>query len=91
MIATEIEESRGETLQSGDRIRTETGDLVPIRWIGRQTLNKLYHGPHMQPVRILAGALGDGLPHSDLIVTADHGMVLDGLVINASALVNGNA
>ena len=43
----------------------------------------------MQPVRICAGALGDGLPNADLTVTADHGMVLDGLVINASALVNG--
>jgi len=34
-------------------------------------------------------ALGNGLPHSDLTVTADHGMIVDGLVINASALVNG--
>ena len=43
----------------------------------------------MQPVRIRAGALGNGLPHSDLTVTADHGMVIDGLIINASALING--
>ncbi len=34
-------------------------------------------------------ALGGGLPHSDQTVTADHGMVIEGLVINASALVNG--
>ena len=33
--------------------------------------------------------MGNGLPHSDLTVTADHGMILDGLVVNASALVNG--
>ena len=45
----------------------------------------------MQPVRICAGALGGGLPHTDLVVTADHGMVIDGLVINAAALVNGSS
>ncbi|MEL7115480.1 MAG: Hint domain-containing protein, partial [Pseudomonadota bacterium] len=43
-----------------------------------------------EPVCITAGAMGGGLPHSDLYVSADHGMVLDGLVINASALVNGD-
>ena len=37
---------------------------------------------------IAKDALGDGVPNADLIVTGDHGMVLDGLVINASALVN---
>jgi hypothetical protein len=90
-----------ENLQIGTPIVTPTGGTVIIKWIGRQTLSKWRHGPHMQPVRIRAGALGDGLPHSDLTVTADHGMVLDlssneaignnpvGCVINASALVNG--
>ena len=35
------------------------------------------------------GALGDGLPHTDLVLTADHALILDGLAINAGALVNG--
>ena len=39
-------------------------------------------------VRIKAGALGN---HSDLYLTGDHGMIIDGLVINASALVNGHS
>ena len=80
-----------ETLSIGDAITTATGQIVPVKWVGRQTLNKWAHGPHMQPVRISAGALGDGLPHSDLTVTADHGIFIDGLVINASALVNGDS
>ena len=41
----------------------------------------------MRPVRITAGALGEGLPHTDLVVTADHGLVIEGRVVNASALV----
>ncbi|TNF23182.1 MAG: Hint domain-containing protein [Rhodobacteraceae bacterium] len=80
-----------EDLQIGDEIVTACGRAVPVKWIGRQTLHKLFSGPHMQPVRIRAGALGAGVPHSDLTVTADHGMVIDGLVINASALVNGHS
>jgi len=89
LIRTEAGETVVEDLKTGDLIFAETGDLVRVKWIGRQTVHKLFAGPRMQPVRIRAGALGDGLPHSDLTVTADHGMVLDGLVINASALVNG--
>ena len=47
-------------------------------------------GAKSEPVRIRANALADGIPHSDLTVTADHGMIIDGLVINAAALVNGD-
>ena len=41
------------------------------------------------PVRFSAGSLGDGLPHTDLTVTADHGMLVDGVICHAGALVNG--
>ncbi|TBX27786.1 Hint domain-containing protein, partial [Nioella sediminis] len=34
------------------------------------------------------GSLGNGLPHTDLMVTADHGMLVDGVVCHAGALVN---
>ncbi len=80
-----------EDLKIGDEILSSEGQITRVKWIGRQTVHKLFSGPHMQPVRIRAGALGDGVPHTDLTVTADHGMLLDGLVINASALVNGHS
>jgi len=89
-IAMRGREVAVEGLRIGDEIVDQNGHPVAVKWIGRQTVHKLFSGPRMQPVRIGAGALGDGLPHSDLTVTADHGMVLDGLVINASALVNGS-
>ncbi len=88
-IATPDGNTAVEHLAPGDRVQTDGGGAVPVKWIGRQTVHKLFAGPHMQPVRIRAGALGGGLPHSDLTVTADHGMIIDGLVINASALING--
>ena len=90
MIATEAGEAAVETLKIGDMVRTATGDLVPVIWIGRHTAVKTFARERMEPVRFAAGSLGGGLPHSDLIVTQDHGMVIDGLVINAAALVNGS-
>jgi hypothetical protein len=40
-------------------------------------------------VLIEAGALGAGLPTRELRVTADHALLLDGLLVQAGALVNG--
>ncbi len=89
LIATPQGEETVESLSIGSTIVTADGRAVPVKWIGRQTVSKLFAGRRMEPVRIRAGALGGGLPHSDLTVTADHGVVIDGLVINASALING--
>jgi len=90
LIATPEGERNVESLQTGDLVLTADGREVEVLWLGRQTLRpRIGVMPEqLQPVRIAAGALGYGLPHSDLIVTADHGMVLDGLVVNAGALVN---
>ena len=93
MIATPKGECLVEELAIGDLVQTADGRDVAVKWLGRQTQTapavNLRLPMRAQPVRIRAGALGDGLPNSDLTVTADHGMVIDGLVINASALVNG--
>ncbi|MEM9764784.1 MAG: Hint domain-containing protein [Pseudomonadota bacterium] len=90
-IATPAGEALVEQMRIGDLVRTVSGETVPVLWVGRHTVTRQGAGAHLQPVRIRAGALGDGLPHTDLSVTADHGMVIDGYVINASALVNGDA
>ena len=37
------------------------------------------------------GALGEGVPARDLYVSPDHGIAIDGLLINAIALVNGHS
>ncbi|MDF0596962.1 Hint domain-containing protein [Psychromarinibacter halotolerans] len=78
-----------ETLAIGDEVLTADGRAVAVKWIGRQTLRGGIGGmgEGRRPVRIAAGALGGGLPLAELRVTADHGMVLDGCVVNAGALV----
>ncbi|NKX44719.1 Hint domain-containing protein [Roseicyclus persicicus] len=90
-IATPNGERAVETLAIGDGILTADGRCVEVIWIGRQIVQKIFAGDRMMPVRIRAGALGEGLPHSDLTVTADHALILDGLAINAGALVNGSS
>lgn len=79
-----------ETLAVGDDVVTEGGRKVPVKWIGRQTVSTRF-GPaeRQMPVRFAAGSLGDGLPHTDLTVTADHGMLVNGVICHAGALVNG--
>ena len=90
MIATPDGETAVEALDIGDRVRTANGKTVPVKWVGRQqVLNpmRIAMDDKLAPVCITAGALGN---HSDLYVSADHGMIVDGHVINASALVNGD-
>ncbi len=78
-----------ETLEPGDRVLTTEGETT-VKWVGRRTVHKLFTpAEKFAPVRVTAGALGNGLPHTDLVLTADHALMLDGLAVNAGALVNG--
>lgn len=79
-----------ETLKIGDQVLNTAGQAVPVKWIGRQTLHPTFAriGGAM-PVRIAAGALGDGLPRRDLLVSPDHAILVDGVLVHALALVNG--
>lgn len=79
-----------ENLQVGDIVLTASGEARPVRWIGRRHLDLTRHAEprKVQPIRILAGALGAGLPRRDLLVSPDHAMLLDGLLIPARLLLN---
>ena len=90
VIRTPTGDQAIETLAIGDTILTAAGGTTTVEWIGRQSVAPRFAAPRLMPVRIAAGALGFGLPETDLHVTADHGMILDGLVVNAGALVNGS-
>ena len=91
---TLIETPRGavpvESIGLNDVILAADGSRVRVKWIGRQTVSTRF-GPaeRLTPVRFKAGSLGAGVPHTDLTVTADHGMLIDGVICHAGALVNG--
>lgn len=79
-----------EALTIGDLVTTQNGSAVPVKWIGRQTVATRFRpAERLSPVKIAAGALGQGLPHSDLTVTTDHALLVDGVLCHAGALVNG--
>ncbi|WP_417207591.1 Hint domain-containing protein [Antarctobacter sp.] len=91
-IATPHGERAVEDLAIGDLVTTAEGRSVPVKWIGRTSISPMFKpADRLEPVRIRAGAFAPGVPNRDLTVTADHGMVLDGMVITAGALVNGTS
>ena len=80
-----------EALAPGSLITAVDGRPLRVMWVGRKTLfTRFAPSDRLRPVRFAAGALGEGLPRYDLTVTADHAMLVDGVLCEASALVNGS-
>lgn len=63
-----------EQLVVGDQIAVMGGGTQPIRWIGSTKVSgaELRQTPALRPIRITAGALGNGLPSRDLSVSRQH-------------------
>jgi len=91
LIATPAGDMVVSSLKIGDKVMTQDGRAVDIKWMGYQAINSFFAKKHdSMPIKIIAGALGDALPKNDLYVSPDHAFLMDGLLVNASALVNGD-
>jgi hypothetical protein len=91
LIATPAGPMAVERLGAGDMVLTADGRGVKVKWVGRQTVAVLFGIPEgRRPVVISAGALADDMPARDLRLTADHALLLDGVLVQAGALVNGS-
>ncbi len=82
-----------EQIAPGDQVRTASGALRPVRWVGRRAYagRFLLANPRLHPVRFAAGSLGSGLPARDLLVSPDHAMLLGGVLIPAAQLIDGGS
>lgn len=89
-ILTEAGYKAVEELQIGDRAQTANGTSAEIKWIGYQTIepDNVKNPLRSYPILVKAGALGNNLPCRDLYLSPDHALLVDGLLINAGALVN---
>lgn len=74
LIATPAGERRVEDLVAGDRIITRDNGIQGIRWLGNRGLQGqgLQQADHLQPILIREGALGNGLPDRDMMVSPNH-------------------
>jgi hypothetical protein len=91
-IATPKGEVCVESLKRGDLVTTADGRTVPVRWVGRQTISTIFADPlRVLPICIKAGALAENVPSRDLYVSPGHAMLIDDILVHASALVNGTS
>ncbi len=95
-LRTEHGETRVEDLRVGDRVVVIEGAellLKPVVWIGQRRLEiASYADPAMVlPVRIRRDAFAAGVPARDLLVSPDHAIFVDGVLIQAKLLVNGGS
>lgn len=67
-----------ESLRPGDLIETRDHGPQPVLWIGHRqvTARQAAAAPMLRPIRIAAGALGPGCPARDLVVSAQHRLLL---------------
>lgn len=63
-----------EELSEGDLVMTRDHGVQPIRWIGHRHLEEAVLAEHdnLRPIRIRAGALGAGVPDTDLLLSPQH-------------------
>lgn len=89
---THIETPQGprlvEELREGDFVQTKDNGAQEVQWIGsrRMTGARLFAMPRLRPVLIRAGALGVERPDSELLVSPEHRLMIEGDV--AQALFN---
>ncbi len=90
LILTEHGEVPVEILIPGDQVVTLAGPM-PIRWIGKRAYADRFilGNRKIMPIRFAAGALDDEVPARDLLVSPEHALFLDGVLVPAELLVNG--
>lgn len=80
-----------QDLNVGDWVLNHTGSEVPIIWIGSRAIRHMRRHPRpetVQPIRIQADAIAEGIPCRDLLLSPDHALFLGGHLIPVKKLIN---
>ncbi|MEP2891070.1 Hint domain-containing protein [Tateyamaria sp.] len=77
-IATQKGEVAVENLKVGDKVFTRDNGAQTLRWVGRRDLTpqEMLANSDYQPILIRQGALGNGLPERDMLVSPQHRMLV---------------
>jgi hypothetical protein len=88
-ISTPAGEIPVEHLAIGDEVFTASGKLRPVKWIGWRELDlrRYANQPDVHPIRIEAGSFNGRLPRRDLLLSPEHAVFVDGVLIPARCLV----
>ena len=82
-----------EDLRVGTPVKTTNG-IMPVKWIGRQILNRdgpASWNPDVLPVRIARFAIDDQTPQRDVWLSQEHALFIDGALIPVKYLINGRS
>jgi hypothetical protein len=95
MIQTSAGERPVETLCPGMQVVTlADGNQVPrtVKWVGHRRIDLTRHPrpETVAPIRIERDAFADNVPHRDLLLSPDHAVFVDGMLICVRQLVNGS-
>ncbi len=92
MIATPAGAMAVEEIRAGDEVLTADSRALRVRWVGQSHVSTRFANKlRCLPIRIKAGALAEGVPARDLLVSPDHALFLRGVLVQAGALVNGTS
>ncbi len=104
LIATPHGPKPAESLCAGDRVLTRDNGVQEIAWYGQTGLNAadFKARPHLAPILIRKGALGNGLPKRDMMVSPQHRVLVTSdkaalyfddreVLVAAKHLVNGTS
>ena len=93
---TQIATDRGpvavEQLQPGDRVSAHFARaFLPAIWIGHRQVDCRRHPEPRKvwPIRIQTGCFGQGLPSRELLLSPDHAVLVDDVLIPVKYLING--
>lgn len=89
-IAVEGGEVAVQSLCCGDKVRLANGGLAKVTWLGHRRVDCRNH-PRPQdvmPIRVAADAFGPGLPNRDLLLSPEHAVYCDSVLIPVRELIN---
>lgn len=78
LIATPKGEVAVENLRVGDKVITRDNGIQEIRWMGFKQMgwHDFAANPHLKPVMVKAGSLGNGLPERDMMLSPNHRLLV---------------